>query len=72
MTGHEKPVYGEARLEPLLTINDVATVLAVSRDKVYGLIREGALEPIRVGHHARFAPADIRTYLARSRKQVSP
>lgn len=56
------------RLEPLLTINDVATVLAVSRDKVYGLIREGALKPIRVGHHARFDPADVREYINRHRE----
>jgi excisionase family DNA binding protein len=56
------------RLEPLLTIRDVATVLGISRESVYRLIRAGELEPIRVGHRARFTRGDLRDYLERQRE----
>jgi excisionase family DNA binding protein len=57
-----------ATLEALLTINDVARLLVVSRAKVYELMRVGALVPIRVGERARFDPADVRGYLERHRE----
>jgi excisionase family DNA binding protein len=55
-------------LETLLTINDVARVLGVSRATVYELTRVGELVPIRVGQRARFEPADVRAYLERHRE----
>jgi excisionase family DNA binding protein len=60
-----------ATLEALLTINDVARLLVVSRAKVYELMSVGALVPIRVGERARFDPVDIRAYLERQR-EASP
>jgi len=57
-----------ATLEALLTINDVARLLVVSRAKVYELMSTGALVPIRVGERARFDPADVRAYLKRHRE----
>jgi excisionase family DNA binding protein len=58
-------------LEPLLSINEVARLLGVSRATVYELMRDGSLVPIRVGERARFEPADVRAYLDRNR-EVSP
>jgi excisionase family DNA binding protein len=56
-------------LSPLLSINEVAELLGISRPTVYALIRRGELVPIRVGERARFEPADVRVYLERN-KQV--
>jgi excisionase family DNA binding protein len=58
-------------LAPLLSINEVAELLGISRPTVYALIRRGELVPIRVGERIRFDPADIRAYLERNR-EISP
>jgi excisionase family DNA binding protein len=55
-------------LAPLLSINDVAGVLGISRASVYTLIHSGELVPIRVGERARFDPVDVRDYLDRHRE----
>ena len=70
MSGHEAAVSDAPRLEPLLDIREVATVLGISRDGVYGLIREGELRPARVGQRWRFLPDDVRSYLERHREAV--
>jgi excisionase family DNA binding protein len=67
MSVHTKPEYGGAKT-PLLTINDVAHQLAISRDSVYRLIRSGAFSPIRVGERLRFRQEDIEDYLERRRE----
>ena len=64
MSGHEQPAYDAGR-SPLLTVNDVARLLVVSRDSVYRLIRDGHLRPVRVGKRLRFRPEDIERYLER-------
>jgi excisionase family DNA binding protein len=56
-------------LSPLLSINEVATLLGISRKTLYALIRRGELVPIRVGERARFEPADVRLYLERNRER---
>jgi excisionase family DNA binding protein len=58
-------------LSPLLSINEVAQLLGISRPSVYALIRRGELMPIRVGERARFEPADVREYIERHREQRS-
>jgi excisionase family DNA binding protein len=55
-------------LSPLLSINEVATLLGISRKTLYALIHRGELVPIRVGERARFEPADVRLYLERHRE----
>lgn len=60
--------YGQGRLEPLLTIGEVASLLGVSRATVYALMRGGELVAIRVGERARFEPVDVRAYLRRHRE----
>jgi excisionase family DNA binding protein len=58
--------------EQLLTISEVSDLLRISRTSVYRLIERGDLEPLRVGERVRFAPAEIRRYLAPSRKVGVP
>jgi excisionase family DNA binding protein len=58
-------------LSRLLSINDVAALLGISRPTVYALIRRGELVPIRVGQRARFESADVRAYLERHRESRS-
>jgi excisionase family DNA binding protein len=57
-------------LSPLLSINEVAELLGISRPTVYALIRRGELIPIRVGERLRFEKADVRDYLERNRESA--
>ena len=54
-------------LTPLLSLNEVAQLLSVSRPTVYRLVRWGDLAPIRVGERLRFEQEDVRLYLERHR-----
>jgi excisionase family DNA binding protein len=58
-TAHELP------RSALLTVNMVAELLAISRDTVYRLVRQGDLVPCRVGERLRFRPEDVDAYLER-------
>ena len=51
------------QFEPLLTINEVADVLGISRSQVYLMLRRGELPYTRVGERIRFVPAELREYL---------
>lgn len=53
----------------LMTINEVAKVLRVSRAMVYTLIEQGELNPIIVGERKRFDERDVKAYLE---KRMSP
>jgi excisionase family DNA binding protein len=65
--------YGGTRtLEPVLTINEAADVLRVSRGKVYELIRAQKLETVRVGERLRIEPDAIRDLLERNRDHPTP
>jgi excisionase family DNA binding protein len=69
MSGHSLTAADDgAALAPLLSINQVARVLGVSRTTVYDLIRDAELVPIRVRERLRFDPADVRAYLERHRE----
>ena len=52
----------EARL---LTVNEVADLLRVSRMTVYRLIKEGQLAAIRVGRNYRLREDDVDEYLSK-------
>jgi putative molybdopterin biosynthesis protein len=66
MSVHKPTAYGSPR-SALLTVNAVAELLAISRDSVYRLVRQGELVPYRVGERLRFRPEEIDAYLERSR-----
>jgi len=61
----ESQVSSSARTdrEPLLTVNETATVLACSRANVYRLIRRRELRAIRVGARFRIRPEVLRRFL---------
>jgi excisionase family DNA binding protein len=71
MLSHEKTPYAARPTEPerLLTVNEIAFRLAISRPTVYRLIRSGALIPVRVGERLRFRVSDLEDYLERGREQ---
>jgi excisionase family DNA binding protein len=48
-----------------MSVNEVATFLAISRDSVYRLVRSGALPAVKVGERLRFRPEAIEAYLDR-------
>jgi excisionase family DNA binding protein len=49
----------------LLSINDVAGYLRVTRATVYKLVADGELQSVRVGQRFRFRPGDVDAYLER-------
>lgn len=50
----------------LLTADEVATTLRISRKLVYRLIREGDLAAVRVGPALRVPVSALRAYVSRS------
>lgn len=58
--------------EPLLTVDEAATLLNVSRRQVYNLIGGGTLPAVRVGRRLRILPAELRASLERRRVGAAP
>jgi excisionase family DNA binding protein len=59
----EAPLVG---LEPLMTAEEVAAALGVSRKFVYARHRAGALRGYKLGPHYRFRAADVHAFLEAS------
>jgi excisionase family DNA binding protein len=51
--------------QPLLTVDEAASYLRVSRRQIYKLVSGGELRTVRVGERLRFRPADVDRYLDR-------
>jgi excisionase family DNA binding protein len=49
----------------LLTVNEVADLLRVSRMTVYRLIKEGQMKALRVGRSYRLREDDVDEYLSK-------
>lgn len=45
--------------QPLLSVDDAAAFLRVSRRQVYRLVERGELKPLRVGSRLRFRLRDL-------------
>ena len=45
--------------QPLLSVDDAAAFLRVSRRQVYRLVESGELKPLRVGSRLRFRLRDL-------------
>lgn len=67
---HELTRYGVNR-SALLSVNEVAVLLGISRPTVYRLARRGDLASYRVGERLRFRPAEIEAYIERNREPVA-
>lgn len=53
-------------MQPLLSVNEAAQFLGVSRRQVYRLLELCDLPAVRVGERIRFRPADLDAYLERN------
>jgi len=53
--------------EPLLTPDDVATLLGIKRSTVYDLARTGRMPVIKVGRALRFLRTDLEAWLEQQR-----
>ena len=50
--------------EPMLSCNDIARVLHVSRSKAYALVQSGEIPSVHIGASVRVRPADLRAFIA--------
>jgi excisionase family DNA binding protein len=50
--------------ERLLSVDEAAAVLALSRASVYRVVREGGIQPYRIRGRWRFTPEQLREYIA--------
>lgn len=57
---------------PLLTIEDVAGILRLSKTSVYRLVERRELPFCRVGRNLRFTREDLETYLGARRVDSAP
>lgn len=58
--------------ELLLTLDDAAHRLSLSRRGVQGLIYQGALHSVKVGRCRRIAVADLEAFVNGLREEVAP
>lgn len=68
VSGHKYGLSGDARdnddqATGMLTVEEAAEVLHISRDKVYFLIRTGQLRSIKIGKLRRLSPAWIAEFI---------
>jgi excisionase family DNA binding protein len=53
-------------LEPLMSVDQVAAVLGVSRATVYRLVQDGQIRVTQVRSRKRFSPSDISSYVSQA------
>jgi excisionase family DNA binding protein len=70
MSSHGATRYAEPRTA-LLTVNELAALLGISRDSVYRLVKAGDVIGYRVGERLRFRWEDVDAYLDRHREAIS-
>ena len=58
---------GLGTIERLLTYRETANLLGVSERTVWTLVQDGLLHAVKVGRSVRVAPADLRSFIERSR-----
>lgn len=67
MDKHSEVAYDTTTIEPLLTLEQVATLLGVRPRRVYELVWHRGLPAVRIGRRLRFRPEDLRAWLERCR-----
>lgn len=48
---------------PLLTVPEACRYLSISRAKLYRLMGDGTIWPVRIGGSIRFRPADLEAFV---------
>jgi excisionase family DNA binding protein len=56
----------------LLTVNDLAQKLRLSRSQIYTLVARGVLPPLKLGRSSRWLESAIDEWLARGARPVRP
>lgn len=57
------------RLDPLLSVDETAMYLGISRRQVYLLLDAGEIPAVRVGSRLRFVPGELLAYLEKHREE---
>ena len=52
-----------AAVDRLITLKAARELLGVSRSKLYGLIADGALQPVKIGRRSYFSHAEIQDFI---------
>ncbi len=55
-------------LPAVLTVDDVAALLRISKKSIYGLVERHVIPHLRIGKHLRFLPADIYKWMQQMRR----
>lgn len=56
--------HAEGDLGQLLVVDEVASLLRISRSGLYRLMREGELVPVKLGHRTLFEPREVERFIA--------
>lgn len=56
-------------IEPLLRYREAGELLGVTERTVWTLVDQGQLQNVRFGRSVRIAPADLRAFIDRSKRQ---
>ncbi len=64
MTALSTDLGGTSAVQPLMTVDEVAGVLRMSKDWVYRHRRE--LKALKLGRELRFEPRDLRAWMTRN------
>lgn len=69
-TAHDAQAHSLTEDLSLLTVADVAALLAVPKSTVYHLVRRRQLEPVRLGRYFRFQRSAVRACINHQQKEV--
>ena len=55
----------------LMTVNEVAFQLSISKSKVYELLKSGSIQAVMIGRSRRVFPADLDRYIEKCKKSLA-
>jgi excisionase family DNA binding protein len=56
-------------IQKLLTVIETCEVLRISRSKLYHLVEDGELKPVKIGKKVLFDEKDLQKFIERSKKK---
>jgi len=58
-----------AMIQKLLTVIETCEVLRISRSKLYHLVEDGELKPVKIGKKVLFDEKDLMRFIERSKRK---